>query len=156
MHIIAGGITDGAHHFHRQPFQYRCLRHQFAYGLISAAIPGTHMGIEGNDCLSAEIILVKTSGEDATHMRNTFPCLELSICFQFWMLFRLLVQLRSCRNTIIQHQQIQSFVSVVLVHRTDQHSLGVDTHHLPGRQICNRHTGLSDQLFRLLILVNSA
>ena len=31
------------------------------------------MGIEGNDCLSAEIILVKTSGEDATHMRNTFP-----------------------------------------------------------------------------------
>ena len=59
------------------------FRHQFAYGLISAAIPGTHMGIEGNDCLSAEIILVKTSGEDATHMRNTFPCLELSICFQF-------------------------------------------------------------------------
>ena len=41
-----------------------------------------------------------------------------------------LIQLRACRNHIIQHQQIEALVSVIFIHCTDQHSFRRNANHL--------------------------
>ena len=56
----------------------------------------------------------------------------------------------------IHHQQMELFFAVFVMHGGDQHTAGVDTHHRAGRQVRNGDAGLSNQLFRLIILVNSA
>ena len=68
----------------------------------------------------------------------------------------ILVQLRSRRNLIIHHQQVQPLMSVILINRADQHTAGIDSHHLPRRQVRDRDAGLSNQLLRLVILMNPA
>ena len=67
-----------------------------------------------------------------------------------------LVQLRPRRNPVVHHQKVQPFFSILLVHRGDQHPTGIDPHHLAGRQVDDGDGGLSDQLFRLVILVDAA
>ena len=53
---------------------------------------------------------------------------------------------------VIQQQQVQLFLALFLMDGRDQHAAGGDAHHLPGRQIQNRHGGLSDELLRLVIV----
>ena len=44
---------------------------------------------------------------------------------------------------------------LLVVHSGQQHAAGVDAHHLPRREIRDRDQGLSDQLFRLIVSVNT-
>ena len=67
-----------------------------------------------------------------------------------------LVQFRPRRNPVVHHQKIQSFFSVFLMNRRNQHPAGINAHHLTGRQIYNSDCRLPNQFFRLVILVNSA
>ena len=67
-----------------------------------------------------------------------------------------LVQLRPGRDLIVQHQQVQAFLAVFLVHGGDQHPAGVDAHHGSGGQVHDGHAGLADQLLRLVIVVDAA
>ena len=73
------------------------------------------------------------------------------------MIFSGSIQLCSCRNVVIDHQKMKFFVFTVLlvVHSGQQHAAGVDAHHLPRREIRDRDQGLSDQLFRLIVSVNT-
>ena len=67
------------------------------------------------------------------------------------------IQLRACRDMGVNHQKMKFFVFAVLlvVHSGEKHSAGVDAHHLSRREIGDGDQGLSDQLFRLIISVNS-
>ena len=68
----------------------------------------------------------------------------------------LLVQLCACRNARVNHQQMKFFFFAFFVNGTDQHSAGIDAHHLARGQIRDGDAGLADELFRLIIGVNSA
>ena len=65
------------------------------------------------------------------------------------------IQLCACRNVRIDHQQMQLFFTVFVMHGWDQHTAGVDTHHRSRRQIGDCNAGLTDQFFRLIIFVNT-
>ena len=67
-----------------------------------------------------------------------------------------LIQLRSSRDSVVYHQKIQAFMSVLLVYCRDQHTTGINAHHLSRRQVGDCDTGLTNQLFRLVIVVNTA
>ena len=67
-----------------------------------------------------------------------------------------LVQLRAGRNRRIHHQKMEPFLVAFLVDGADQHAAGIDAHHLSGRQVRDGDAGLSDQLLRLVELVNTA
>ena len=56
----------------------------------------------------------------------------------------------------IDHQQMQLFLAVFLMHGGDQHTAGVDAHHGARRQIRDSDAGLAHQLLRLVILVDAA
>ena len=51
---------------------------------------------------------------------------------------------------------MQFFFAVFVMHGGDEHTAGIDTHHGAGRQVGDCDAGLSNQFFRLIILVNSA
>ena len=51
---------------------------------------------------------------------------------------------------------MELFLAVFVMHGGDQHTAGINAHHRAGRQVRNGDAGLSNQLFRLIILVNSA
>ena len=56
---------------------------------------------------------------------------------------------------IIQHQQMQPLLAFLVVDGGDQHTLGVDAHHLSGGQIGDGDAGLAYQLFRLVVIVDA-
>ena len=56
----------------------------------------------------------------------------------------------------IDHQQVQLLLAVFMVHGGDQHTAGLDTHHRARRKIRDGDAGLADQLFRLIISVDTA
>ena len=66
---------------------------------------------------------------------------------------RILVQLRAGGDPVIHHQEIQAFVTVLLMNGGDQHTLGINAHHLSGRQVHDGDGRLADQLFRLIIFM---
>ena len=51
-------------HLHRQAGQDLCLRLQLTDRIVRAAVSGAHVGVEGDDRLSGEIILVKEGVND--------------------------------------------------------------------------------------------
>ncbi len=65
------------------------------------------------------------------------------------------MQLCTCRNVRIELQKIQLFLAVFLVDRGEQHAAGFNAHHRTRGEIHNRHTRLTDQLFRLVERVNA-
>lgn len=67
------------------------------------------------------------------------------------------IQLCAGRDMVVNHQKMKFFVFAVLlvVHSGEKHSAGVDAHHLSRREIGDGDQGLSDQLFRLIISMNS-
>lgn len=56
---------------------------------------------------------------------------------------------------VVQQQEVQLLLALFLVDGGDQHTAAGDAHHLPGRQIQNRHGGLSDELFRLIVVMDA-
>ena len=55
-------------------------------------------------------------------------------------------------NGVVQQQQVQLLLALFLVDGGDQHTAAGDAHHLPGRQIQNRHGSFADELLRLVIV----
>ena len=66
------------------------------------------------------------------------------------------IELRASRNMGIDHQQVQSLIAIDLVDCRNQHFFGINAHHLSQRQVHDCNRGLANQLFRLVILVNTA
>ena len=66
-----------------------------------------------------------------------------------------LVQLRACRDMRVNHEQVQSFLAVLLVNSGEQHTAGFETHHCSGREVGDRNKRLAYELFRLIIGVNA-
>ena len=66
------------------------------------------------------------------------------------------IQLRAGRDVVVHHQKMKLFLAVFLVHRGQEHAAGVDPHHRSRRKIRDGDQSLSDQLFRLVIGVNTA
>ena len=58
---------------------------------------------------------------------------------------------------VVNHQKMKFFVFAVLlvVHSGEKHSAGVDAHHLSRREIGDGDQGLSDQLFRLIVSMDT-
>ena len=56
----------------------------------------------------------------------------------------------------IYHQQVELLFAVFVVNGRDEHTAGIDAHHRTGRKIRDGDTGLANQLFRLIIFMNSA
>ena len=56
----------------------------------------------------------------------------------------------------IDHQEMELFLLAFLVDGADQHAAALDAHHGSGWQIHDGDAGLSDELFRLIIGVNTA
>ena len=73
------------------------------------------------------------------------------------MIFPGSIQLCACRDMVVHHQKMKFFVFAVLlvVDCGKQHATGIDAHHLPRREIGDGDQGLSAQLFRLIIRMNS-
>ncbi len=67
-----------------------------------------------------------------------------------------LIQLCACRNVGIDHQEMELFLLPFLMDGAEKHAAGVDAHYGSRRQIRNGDAGLADQLFRLIIGVDSA
>ena len=71
-------------------------------------------------------------------------------------LFRyFLIQLCAGRNVRINHQQMELFFAVFVMHGGDQHAAGVDAHHLARGQVDDGDSGLADELLGLVILVDA-
>ena len=51
----------------------------------------------------------------------------------------------------INHQQMQLFFTVFVMHGGDEHTAGINAHHRAGRQVRDSDAGLSNQLLRLII-----
>ena len=83
-------------------------------------------------------------------------CSTQHLTYNFLFCYPILIKLRASRNPVVYHQKIQSFLAVLLVYRRDQHTAGINAHHLPRRQVYNSDTGLAHQLFRFIIIMDSA
>ena len=55
----------------------------------------------------------------------------------------------------VDHEQVQSLLALLAVDGGDEHTARVDAHHLARGQVDDGDGGLTDQLLRLIILVNS-
>ena len=66
------------------------------------------------------------------------------------------IQLSTRRDVGINHQKMEFLLLAFLMNGADQHTAGFDAHHGSGRQIRDGDAGLTDQLFRLIICVNTA
>ena len=55
------------------------------------------------------------------------------------------IELRASRNMGIDHQQVQSLMAIDLVDCRNQHSLGINAHHLSRRQVHDCNRGLANQ-----------
>ena len=55
------------------------------------------------------------------------------------------IRLCACRNVRINHQQMQLFFAVFVMHGRDEHTTGINAHHRTGRQVRNGDAGLSNR-----------
>lgn len=55
----------------------------------------------------------------------------------------------------IDHEQVQLFLAVFVVHGGDQHAAGLDAHHGPRREVRDGDAGLAHERFRLVIGMNA-
>src|SRR5699024_12506274 len=100
-------------------------------------------------CLLSSSLSRRLSPLFLSLIRRTPP---RSTLFPYTTLFRSLIQLRSCWNPVIHHQEIQSFLTVHLMYRRDQHSTGIDSHHLSDRKstrLNSSHVSISYAVFCL-------
>ena len=66
------------------------------------------------------------------------------------------IELRASRNLFINHQQVELLLALLLVDGGKEHTAGIDTHHRARRQVGDGDAGLADQLFRHIVVVNTA
>ncbi len=68
-----------------------------------------------------------------------------------------LVQLRTSRDMVINHDQMKFFILRILkvIYCTEQHTAGFDSHHFTWRQVCDCDQGLAYQFFWLVVSVDS-
>ena len=66
------------------------------------------------------------------------------------------IQLCACGNVRIAHQKMELFLLPFLIDGAEKHTAGFNTHHGSRRQIRNGDAGLPNELFRLIIGVNTA
>lgn len=66
-----------------------------------------------------------------------------------------LIEFCSCRDSVIYHQDIQSFSSFFQMSCRDNHTTGIDSHHLSWRKIHDCDQCLSYQLFWLVVIVDT-
>ena len=45
------------------------------------------------------------------------------------------IELRASRNAVIHHQQVQPFLTVLVMDGGNQHAAGINAHHRAGRQV---------------------
>ena len=67
-----------------------------------------------------------------------------------------LIELRTSRNMVINHEQMEFFFLTALVDCGEKHTAGVDAHHRSRRQVGDGDQGLANQFFRLVECVNTA
>lgn len=68
--------------------------------------------------------------------------------------FITLIQLCTCRNCIIQHNQVQPFFSIYSVNGRKQHPAGVYSHHTSRWKIGDCKQSFPHKLLRLIICMN--
>ena len=56
----------------------------------------------------------------------------------------------------INHQKMKLLLFAFLMNGGDEHTARIDTHHLARRQIRDGDAGLADELFRLIISMDTA
>ena len=61
------------------------------------------------------------------------------------------IELRARRDAVIYHQQVQLFLTVLVVDGGNQHAAGINAHHRARRQVGDGDAGLADQLFRRIV-----
>ena len=66
-----------------------------------------------------------------------------------------LIELRAGGDAVVHHQEVQAFLTFLVVDGADDHAAGVDAHHGSGRQIHDGNAGFSDQFFRLVVFVDA-
>ena len=66
------------------------------------------------------------------------------------------VELRARRDAVVHHQQVQLFLTVLVMDGGNQHAAGINAHHRARRQVGDGDAGLADQLFRRIVVVNTA
>ena len=55
----------------------------------------------------------------------------------------------------IEHQKVQPFLAVFVVNSRDEHALRGNAHHGSWRQIRDGDAGFADELFRLVVFVDT-
>ena len=56
----------------------------------------------------------------------------------------------------IYHEQMKLLFAVFVVNGGNEHTAGINAHHRTGRKIRDGDAGLADQIFGLIISMNSA
>ena len=85
-------------------------------------------------------------------------CPRLYLCLQLVTQIKyVLVQLSTCWDVVINHEKVKFFLIAVLliVYCRKQHTTGLDTHHCSRWKVCDCDQSLSNQLFRLIVSVNT-
>ena len=66
-----------------------------------------------------------------------------------------LAQFRASRDLIVQHDEVQLFLALFRADGGKQHTVALQTHHLPGRQIHDGGQSFAYQFLRLIELVDT-
>ena len=65
------------------------------------------------------------------------------------------VQLYAGRDVVVYHDQVELFFAFFCVGSGEEHTVTLNTHHDSRREVGDRNQGLADELFRLVISVNT-
>ena len=69
---------------------------------------------------------------------------------------RFKIELRAGGDAVVHHQEVQAFLTFLVVDGADDHAAGVDAHHGARRQVGDGDERLAHQRFRLVVLVDAA
>ena len=66
-----------------------------------------------------------------------------------------LVKLSASRDMVIYHEEVELFFAFLCVECGEEHTVTLNAHHRSRREVCDGDEGLADELFRLIISVNT-
>ena len=84
-----------------------------------------------------QAFFIQKFDKDRTFLKSKKRALSERFFFQKVPSTIKLVQLRTCRNLIIKNQNIESFSSFYKVCSGDDHTTGINSHHLTWRKVCD-------------------
>lgn len=99
-----------------------------------------------------KIIGKNADTKSANKNRHHFGCL-FSIASDF--INALSIQLRTSRDVVVDHEQVQVFFAVFLVDGADDHAAGIDAHHGAWWQIGDGDQSFADEFFRFVVFVDA-